>query len=422
MLQAAERAASLVPPDPDGHIAFFTLITRGMALIFSGKDKPGAPAVRAAVEVLERSDELRDDPRLLAWAAMGSIWLREGETGRALVYRALQAARRKSAAGALPIMLMHVAVDQAGTDRWAEAQAGFHEATGLARETGQYSDLGVCLAFFARLEARLGRSEQSRRDADEALSLSRKLGLGLAEVWAIAALGDLELGLGRPEAARAHFEEERAVLRAHGIQDADLSPVPELVEIYLRLGRRPQAAEIAGEFTRDADIKGQPWALARAARCRGLLAAEGESGPAFEAALALHGQTADAFETARTRLAYGARLRRERQRVRAREQLRAAVDGFDHLGADPWSEMARSELAATGETARRRDVTTLNDLTPQELQIALSLAEGRTTGETAAALFLSPKTIEYHLRSVYRKLDIGSRSELKAAMAQLATG
>ena len=111
-----------------------------------------------------------------------------------------------------------------------------------------------------------------------------------------------------------------------------------------------------------------------------------------------------------------ARLRRARQRVLAREQLRVAVDVFDRLGADPWSEMARAELAATGETARRRDPTTLNDLTPQELQIALRLAAGRTTRETAAALFLSPKTIEYHLRSVYRKLEIGSRSELTAAM------
>jgi DNA-binding CsgD family transcriptional regulator len=99
-----------------------------------------------------------------------------------------------------------------------------------------------------------------------------------------------------------------------------------------------------------------------------------------------------------------------------------AVALLDRLGAEPWSEMARAELAATGETARRRDVTTLNDLTPQELQIALSLAEGRTTRETAAALFLSPKTIEYHLRSVYRKFDIGSRSELKAAMDRLAAG
>jgi DNA-binding CsgD family transcriptional regulator len=416
MLVAAERVASLAPPDPNGRIAFFALITRGMALIFSGQDEPGAPAVRKAVEVLERSDELRDEPRLLAWAAMGSIWLREADIGRALLYRALDAARRKSAIGALAFMLLHVATDQAGTDRWAEAQAGFHEAIGLAREIGQYGDLGVALGFSARLEARLGRSDESRRHADEALRLSRELGVGLAEVWAIAALGDLELGQGRPEAALAHFEEQRVVLRSRGIQDADLSPVPELVEIYLRLGRGPEAAKIAGDFIRDANIKGQPWALARAARCRGQLAAEGESDPYFETALALHGRTADAFETARTHLAYGARLRRERQRVRARDELRAAVDMFDHLGAAPWSQTARAELAATGETARRRDVTTLNDLTPQELQIALSLAGGRTTKETAAALFLSPKTIEYHLRSVYRKLSVGSRSELKAAL------
>ena len=241
-------------------------------------------------------------------------------------------------------------------------------------------------------------------------------------MWAIGALGDLELSLGRPEAALAHFEEQRAVLRSRGILDADLSPVPELVEIYLRLGRSQEAAEGAGEFERDASTKAQPWALARAARCRGLLAAEGESDRHFETALALHGQTPDAFEAGRTHLTYGARLRRERQRLRARKQLRAAVDVFDRLGADPWSEMARAELAATGETARRRDVTTLNDLTPQELQIALSLAGGRTNRETAAALFLSPKTIEYHLRNVYRKLSIGSRSELKAAMARLSTG
>jgi len=192
--------------------------------------------------------------------------------------------------------------------------------------------------------------------------------------------------------------------------------VPELVEIYLRLGRSPEAAKIAGEFTRAADIKGQPWALARAARCRGLLAAEGESDPAFEAALALHGQTADAFETARTHLAYGARLRRERQRVRAREQLRAAVDVFDHLGADPWSEMARLELAATGATARRRDVTTLNDLTPQELQIAQLAADGLTNHEIGQKLYLSHRTIGSHLYRLFPKLDITSRAQLASRL------
>jgi DNA-binding CsgD family transcriptional regulator len=420
MRLAAQRAASLVPLGADGRTAFFALMAQGMALIFAGEGEPGAPAMRAAVDMLERSDELRDDPRLLAWATMGPVWLREANVGRALIDRALAVARRASAIGVLPFVLTHVAIDQAATDRWAEAQANFHEAISLARETGQRTDLAAALCRLAQLEARQGRSDQSRLHADEALSLSREMGLALTELWTIAAQGDLELSLGQHEAALAHFEEQRVLLRSRGILDADVSPVPELVEIYLRLGRAPQAATIAGEYEHDARSKAQPWALARAARCRGLLAAQDESDEHFETALALHAQTPDAFETGRTHLAYGARLRRERQRVRAREQLRAAVDLFDRLGADPWSEMARTELAATGETARRRDVTTLNDLTPQELQIALSLAGGHTTRETAVALFLSPKTIEYHLRNVYRKLSVGSRNELKAAVDRLA--
>ncbi len=104
--------------------------------------------------------------------------------------------------------------------------------------------------------------------------------------------------------------------------------------------------------------------------------------------------------------------------MKARPQLRTAIELFDRLGAEPWSERARVELAATGETVRRRDPTTLTQLTPQELQIALLLAERRTTRETAAALFLSPKTVEYHLRSIYRKLDVSSRDALAAAMSR----
>jgi DNA-binding CsgD family transcriptional regulator len=103
---------------------------------------------------------------------------------------------------------------------------------------------------------------------------------------------------------------------------------------------------------------------------------------------------------------------RSRTRVLAREQLRAAADIFDDLDARPWSDRARAELAATGETRRPRDGSGLADLTPQELQIGLLLASGKTTRETAAALFLSPKTVEYHLRHIYQRLDIHSRDEL----------
>jgi DNA-binding CsgD family transcriptional regulator len=107
-------------------------------------------------------------------------------------------------------------------------------------------------------------------------------------------------------------------------------------------------------------------------------------------------------------------LRRARRRIDAREQLRAALDTFESLGAIPWAGQASAELAATGETARRRDVSTLDQLTARELQVALLLSGGLTTRVAAGQLFLSPKTVEYHLRHVYQKLGIRSRTELAA--------
>ena len=143
-----------------------------------------------------------------------------------------------------------------------------------------------------------------------------------------------------------------------------------------------------------------------------MLAADGGFAEAFEQAMVQHAMTPDSFEAARTRLAYGERLRRSRNRVLAREQLRAAAEVFERLDAQPWASRARAELAATGETRRPRDPSTLEELTPQELQIAVLLTGGRTTREAAAALFLSPKTVEYHLRHIYQKLGIHSREEL----------
>ncbi len=196
-----------------------------------------------------------------------------------------------------------------------------------------------------------------------------------------------------------------------------LSPAPELVDAYVRLGRDDDAELVAAQFMTAAEAKGQPWSLARALRCRGLRAEDQGHAELFEEALRRHAQTLDEFETARTRLAYGQRLRRGRSRVLAREQLRAAAATFERLDARPWAELARTELAATGETLRRRDPSTVDELTPQELQIALLLAGGRTTREAAATLFLSPKTIEYHLRHVYQKLDIHSREALARVLA-----
>jgi DNA-binding CsgD family transcriptional regulator len=154
------------------------------------------------------------------------------------------------------------------------------------------------------------------------------------------------------------------------------------------------------------------WALALAARCRALLSAGAEAAAEFEQALEVHSRVANPFHRARTELLYGEFLRRERRRTDAREQLRAGLDTFEQLRAEPWAERARAELRATGETARKRDASTLSDLTPQELQIARLVGEGNSNKEVAAQLFLSPRTIDSHLRNVFSKLGITSRTQL----------
>jgi DNA-binding CsgD family transcriptional regulator len=416
MARTSERMAAIQPSEPGGEPAFFAAIARGMALVITGEGEPGVGLIRKAVSILEASPTMQTDPRLLAWAAMGPLWLREVQSGRALIDRALGAARSAAALGVLPFLLTHVAVDQATTDQWAAAAAAYDEAGRLARETGQHTDLAFALAGLARLEARQGLEESCRTHATEARELCRELGVRLCELWSVAALGDLELGLGRAAPAVEWFLEQQAMLDALGIGDVDLSPAPELVEAYLRLGQADEAAEQADVFATRARAKGQPWALARAARCRGMLSANGDLDEFFSAAIDLHEDTPDRFEGARTRFAYGARLRRAKQRTRARAELRAALEVFDDLGATSWAKQAETELAATGETVRRRDPRGRDTLTPQEVQIALLLAGGHTTREAAAALFLSPKTIEYHLSHVYRKLGIHSRAELAAEL------
>jgi DNA-binding CsgD family transcriptional regulator len=418
MVRTAERATELAAA-LDGRPAILAGLAHGMALVFAGEGDRGAGSIRAAVARLEASDELRDDPHLAVWAAHGPLWLREAEAGRSLYERALALVRSRTALGALPELLVHVARDWATTSEWTAAHAGYSEAVALARETGQDVALAFGLGGLAWLEARQGREAECRAHAAEGREACVRAGIAVHELWTLAALGDLEFGLGHPEEALAHYREWDALLGSRGIEDTDLSPAPELTETLVRLGRGGDAAETAARHEQSARAKGQPWALARAARTRGLLATEDEFEREFDEAIALHGETPDVFETARTHLAYGARLRRAGLRVRARAELREAIEVFDSLGAEPWSNLARVELEATGETARKRDPSTLDQLTPQELQIAVLLAEGRTTREAAASMFLSPKTIEYHLRNVYRKLGVHSRPELAEAVARL---
>ena len=163
---------------------------------------------------------------------------------------------------------------------------------------------------------------------------------------------------------------------------------------------------------------GPRWVRAAAERCKGLLAPEEEFRAVFEGALQHHDALPMPFERARTQLALGERLRRAKQRAEAREPLTQALDEFERLGAKPWAERARAELRATGGAAGgRRASAAADQLTPHELQIAVLVAQGMTNREAAAALFLSPKTIEYHLGQIYRKLDVRGRAQLARLMA-----
>ncbi|MEZ0449355.1 helix-turn-helix transcriptional regulator, partial [Cellulomonas sp. ICMP 17802] len=365
---------------------------------------------------IAQAEPFLDDPQVAPWLVVGPLYLRESAVGRDVIPTVVAHTRRRTDIGGLPLLLFYVARDQATTDRWDDAVAFYTEAVQLAREAGQSTDVAACLAGLAWVEARRGEADACRAHAGEALAVTRAHHLGFFQVWAMTALAELELGLGRPDAALEGYLALERLLDELGLVDVDVSPAVEMVEALVRLGRDDEARELASSLTERAELKGQPWSLARAARAAGLTCPDTDVDVCFSVALAYHGHTPDDFETARTELAYGARLRRLKRRVDAREHLRTALGTFERLGAVPWADQAAAELRASGETAQRRSTTGLDHLTPQELQVARMLAGGRTTREAAAALFLSPKTIEYHLRNVYLKLGVRSRSELAGAI------
>ncbi|WP_460665499.1 helix-turn-helix transcriptional regulator [Kribbella swartbergensis] len=409
-LQAAEGIDRLLPAVQRPGPRIIGMMASGVAKILAGQG--GTDQIRQAV-ALAPSEELEHDRRRQVWMVIAPLFLRESSTGRALLQQAMLERREQVALGTLPGLLFVLARDDATTDRWADAATSYDEGIRLARETGQTTELAMNLAGHAWLAAHQGRAE-CQELAAEALRICTERTIHLGTVWSLFALGDYELGRGDPAAALPQYERLVDVLASNGLKDPDLSPVPELVEAYLRLGRSADAQAMGREYVVLANAKGQPWSLARAAR---VMAVVDESEEEFERALGWHAQTLDVFEQARTRLAYGAWLRRARRRVDARAQLRLAVAAFDELGAAGWADQAATELKATGETARRRVPSTADDLTPQERQIALLLADGQSIREAAARLFLSPKTVEYHLRKVYAKLGIHSRTELAQHVA-----
>ncbi len=414
-LGAAQKALDLLAPDDPPETRVMALVAYATLAIIAGHGSDGADRLHESLALFARIPALGNDPLLLTCAGLAGLFLREAEAGRDLLERALTQARDHAPTAALPLLLFMLARDAAATDRWALARARYEESIRLARETTQYTWLAGGVSGLAWLNALEGREEECRQTAAEARDLADQYGMALFESWAMIAIGQLELALGKPEVALQHFTECTDFLRELATDDPDLSPAPDCVDALVRLNRIEEARKISHDYDRSAAAKGQPFALSRAARARGQLAGD-EYAKEYEDALRHHAATSDVFEQARTHLYYGERLRRSRRRVDARKHLREALKAFDQLGAAPWAERALAELQASGETARVRDDRYRQQLTPQELQVAMTLAEGATTREAAARLYLSPKTVEYHLRHVYDKLEVRTREELRAAV------
>jgi DNA-binding CsgD family transcriptional regulator len=202
-----------------------------------------------------------------------------------------------------------------------------------------------------------------------------------------------------------------AAMDDHGVREPSvLLYEPDLVEALARSGRHGAAAEVLDRFADRATLAGP---AAAAARCAGILRSDAEE---FERALEAHDRLPQPFERGRTELAYGEYLRRARRIADARPRLATALDVFTRLGAEPWAERARAELQASGATSAPSEGA-FADLTAQELQVALKVAEGATNREVGAALFLSHKTVEAHLSRAFRKLGVRSRAELARVFA-----
>jgi DNA-binding CsgD family transcriptional regulator len=360
-------------------------------------------------------------------AGQCAIWYERWDRATAVLDHLVATARDASAINYLIYPLTAHAVLDFRRGRWAGALADAAEAARLARETGLRPLLTFALAVQAHVEAAMGRREEARAHARESVHLGELLGGPAITIYGVNAQALDALSAGEVEnAAELYDRVHRAVTRMHG-QRGLIQYGADRVEALARLGRTDDAFQALEEF---ADRPGGGrWALAALARCRGLLA-EKTYEHHFETALSHHEHDGQPFEKARTQLAYGERLRRDRRRADAREQLGEALDVFERLGAQGWADRTRVELRATGGAAADAGAAEkeavaaagLEELTAHELQIARLVAYGMTNREVAAKLFLSPKTIEYHLSQIYRKLDLRSRTQLASLMASELPG
>ena len=418
-IATAAHAKELADRSDDPEIRSLAVAVLGHALVLAGEDRSAEAHLRAAEPFLEGILVLSPAVHVLQLSVTGLIMLEDYRRARALLQRAIDQARTETALNVLPFLLWARSSLAYVTGDWAAAYADCWESVRLGEEARQPSPNALALAQLARLDAAQGRERDCRAHAAQALAHADAHGNAWAEADAWSALALLELGLCRPMEAIEHLEPTARSGTDGGLSQAAANGwAPDLVEAYARAGRPGDAAAALAMLNRYAHQTGRTWSLAVTARCRGLLADEEHCERDFEDADAWHARTPTPFERARTALCRAERLRRAGRRIDSRARLTGALEVFQRLGATPWAERSSVELAATAPVARKRGVEDSKQLTAQELQVALRVARGTSNREAAAELFLSPKTIEYHLANIYRKLGVRSRTRLARLVAQ----
>jgi DNA-binding CsgD family transcriptional regulator len=410
-LLEVSRAARALPSAGDP-LRPVDLLLDGLSRLVTDGPGAAAPTLRQAVNAFTTEEMSREDGLRWGWIAATVLW--DEDAARAIMTRQVQLARD---AGALEQLLTDL-VALAMSDAW---RGDFAAAASLIAETDALTEVTASgIAPYTHLFLASLQGNQAELKALIAVANAKAAagGQGVAATYAQWTAAISHNGLG--EYAEAFAAARQA--SGHGHPYVSIWALPELIEAAMRTGDRQTAADALERLAARTQASGTDFGLGLEARCRALVSDGPPAGDLYRKAIDRLSGTPLRPELARAHLLYGEWLRREGRRLDARDQLRTAYGMLTAIGMAAFAERARRELTATGETVRRRSVEAVTTLTAQEDLIARLARDGRTNPEIGAQLYLSARTVEWHLRKVFTKLGIGSRRELATALARHGHG
>jgi DNA-binding CsgD family transcriptional regulator len=414
-LELAERAVGLLGAEASEAARAPVFAVHHWTLFVRGHGDRARAALNEATRLAETLDPISPEALVTHFGLNMQLANEDFAETRERTGALVAAARETGALMALPALLITICELDYRMGSWEGLDDLLEETAVLCQETKLIGGVAFVLVNRARLAAAQGRAEDCEAHSGAAAVLGAAVGGGVIEIYAEAALGFGDLGAGHVDSALEHLERTEELTRLAGVEEPTIIPwAPDLIEAYVRLERQVDADRVLKTLTRQAGGTGTRLAAAFEARCRGLVVAEGFD-EHFLTALDHHDCAPLRFERARTLLAFGSRLHRTKRRSEARERLREALETFNSIGAEPWSVRARAELRSAG--GGPKVPVEGAELSPSERRVAAAAADGLSTREVASKLFLSPKTVEFHLSRIYRKLGIRSRAGIAKALA-----